>query len=363
MKDKLRIALFGLILLTLSLFNILSPARAFSDRENRFLEKFPKLTIETIIDGSFNEKFQKYSGDQFVFRDNWISLKSRMDLGLLKKDNGRIYYGKDDYLFQVEETLDKSKFIKNISKINSFKKNTGIAIDLMLIPSKTTILEDKLPYKAPVNDEEKLLLDIKEELDKDIYVFSPIESFKAKKDEQIYYKTDHHYTSLGAYYAYEAYMESIGQEPYSLEYFKRETMTDDFLGSLFRKSNYYKGPSEIIEKFIPETEAELNIVKNEKDQLASLYDESFLKKSDKYSFFLGGDHPLVDIKTSLKAKGTLVLIKDSFANSLIPFLTLHYDRIIVIDKRYFNIALEDYIKDKKVDKVLYLYNIKNFYDH
>lgn len=362
MKAKFRIILFAALLFSLSLFNITSPTRTFSDRENRFLEKFPDISLKNIVNGKFNDKFQTYSSDQFIFRDKWISLKTRIDLSFLKKDNGRVYFGHDDFLFDLDKPLNEKKFTKNMKRINSLNKSNNIPLDIMLIPSKSTIFTDKLPFKAPVIDEGSLLQDIESKLDKDIRLITPLESYISRKDEEIYYKTDHHYTSLGAYYAYREYMEGIGQEAYDLDYFERDQVTDKFLGSLFRKSSYYSGSSESIERFLHADLVDLEIIKNEKEELTSLYDESYLEKSDKYSYFLGGDHPLLDIKTSIDGKGTLLLVKDSFANSLIPFLTLHYDRIIVIDERYFNLPIEDYIKDIEVDRILFLYNIRTFYD-
>lgn len=362
MKDKLRVILFGGLLFGLSVFNILSPTKTFSDRENRFLEKFPEINLDRIKSGKFNEEFQKHSSDQFIFRDDWISLKTRIDLMGFKKDNGRVYFGKNDYLFGVEEPLDEKRFLKNMEKINTFKSEVNFPVDIMLIPTKATVLGDKLPPKAPILDEEILFKQIQSKLDKEINLVSLISSLRLKNKEAIYYKTDHHYTSLGAFYSYNEYMKSIGEKPYPIDYFKREGVTDKFLGSLFRKSNYYGGESEKIEKFIPTKNVDLNIIKNEKDKLKGLYDESFLEKGDKYSFFLGADHPVLDIKTSMEGKGTLLLVKDSFANSLIPFLTLHFDRITVIDERYFNIPLKDYIEDKEIDRVLFLYNIRTFAD-
>lgn len=355
------LSLFSCLIFSLSFFNILTPQRSFSDSENRFLEKFPKVSLEAIVDGKFNEDFQKYSADQFILRDKWIRLKTSLDLLSFKKDNGRVYFGRDDYLFGVEEELNQNKFLKNIKNTNSFKAEIDFPLDIMLIPTKFSVLQDKLPFKAPIIDEVGLLREIEENLDKSINLLSPIEEFKST-EEEIYYKTDHHYTSLGAYYAYRQYMEELGIDPYDLDFFKRETVTDDFLGSLFRKSNYYRGESERIEKFIPKEDVSLNIIRDEKEELDGLYDEKFLEKNDKYSFFLGGDHSVIDIRTSIEGGETLLLVKDSFANSMIPFLTLHFSRIIVIDERYFNISLEEYIGDKDIDRVLFLYNIRTFYD-
>lgn len=362
MKSRIRVIIFGILILGLSFINLLSPSKSFSDRENRFLERLPKFSMEAIIDGKFNEKFQKYTADQFIARDNWISLKTKLDLAMLKQDNGRVYFGQDNFLFDVDKTIDEERFVKNIDKINTFKDNIDIPVDIMLVPTKSTIFIEKLPAKAPIIDEDELLEHIEDSIDEDIRSIPLINLFRSKNSEAIYYKTDHHYTSLGAYYAYHEYMKSLGIEPLNLDYFEREVVSDKFLGSQFRKSNYYAGTSETIEKFIPKEDTIINIIKNEKDEASSLYDEKFLEKSDKYSFFLGGDDAVVDIKTSLQGQGTLLVVKDSFANSLVPFLTNHFERIIVIDERYLNIPIRDYIDGIEIDRILFLKNIRTFYD-
>nr|WP_300005933.1 DHHW family protein [Tissierella sp.] len=361
-KDKILVVLFGALLLGLSVFNLLTPERGFSQRENRFLEKQPEFSLESLIKGEFSEKFQKYTSDQFISRDRWISLKTRMDLAILKQDNGRVYFGEDDFLFDLEAPLDGARFIKNMKKINSFKKETDLPLDLMLVPTKTTVYGDKLPARAPTIDEKELLKDIEAKLDSSINLVDLIEVLTSKNSQKLYYKTDHHYTSLGAYYSYAQYMDHLDLKPYSLDYFKREVVSDEFLGSQFRKSSYYRGKSEEIERFIPREDTVKEIIKNQEEKSSSLYDEKFLKKSDKYSFFLGGDDAVVDITTSAEEGGTLLVVKDSFANSMIPFLSLHFSRIIVIDERYFNIPLKDYIEDLEIDRVLFLKNIRTFYD-
>lgn len=362
MKDKIRVVLFGALLFGLSVFNLLTPERGFSQRENRFLEKLPGFSLESLIKGEFNEKFQRYTADQFIIRDRWISLKTRIDLGILKQDNGRVYFGQDDFLFDMETPLEGARFIRNMKKINTFKKETDLPLDIVLVPTKSTVFKDKLPAKAPMIDEEELLKDIEEKLDGSINLIPLIESLSSKNDQAIYYKTDHHYRTLGAYYSYAEYMNKLGIEPYSLDYFKREVINDEFLGSQFRKSSYYRGESEEIERFFPEDDTVKKIIKNEEEEADSLYDESFLEKSDKYSYFLGGDDAVVDIRTSAGEAGTLLVVKDSFANSMVPFLSLHFSRIIVIDERYFNIPLKDYIEDLEIDRVLFLKNIRTFYD-
>ena len=360
MKDKSRIVIFVLVLLSMTLINLFSKDKVFSERENRLLAQFPSLSLKSFMDGSYNSKFEVYASDQFLLRDSWTGLKTRMDLLLLKKDNTRVYYGKDDFLFDVDKILDNNRFEKNMESINTLKESISKPMDIVLIPSKSNIYPDKLPYKAPVINETVLLNDIKKALDEDISVLSMMDCFVSKNNEDLYYKTDHHYTSLGAYYTYKEYIESIGLEAYPLSSFNQVVVSKDFLGSLFRKSNYYAGEPEEILKF--EIDDDITIHVNGTDERIELYDSSYLEKSDKYSYFLGGDHPLLEITTSQKGSGTLVIVKDSFANSVIPFLTLHFENIIVIDERYYNLPLKDLLDTINYDRILYLFNQRTFYD-
>lgn len=362
MKDKSRIIIFTILLLGIGLINLFASDSSFSDRENRFLEQIPKFTMKSVMDGKFNTNFDKYASDQFIVRDRWIELKTRIDLFMLKKDNNRIYYGKEDFLFDVDKPINVDRFNKNMININKLHEAIDTPLDIVLVPSKSSIYYENLPYKAPVINEKQLLSDIQCNIDEDINLISPVDSFNHKKDELLYYKTDHHYTTLGAYYTYKDYVESIGIKAYEQKDFKKTVVSEEFLGTLFRKANYYSKETEAIEKYEYKEKNDVHIKLNGIDEAIGLYDESYLNKTDKYSYFLGGDHPLLNITTSNKGGGTVVILKDSFANSMIPFLTLHFERLIVIDERYYNLRIEDYIKTIDYDRILYIFNLRTFYD-
>lgn len=365
MKGKTGSILFAVVLFGLSIINIIIPSKAFSNKENRYLDQFPELNFKNIMSGKFSTDFEKYASDQFVGRDNWIGLKTVSGLAILKKDNGRVYFGKDDYLFDVETSLSDEQFALNINNLNKFSQaiknfKKDIKITALLVPTKTEILGDKLPSYAPVLNEKLLVEKIKEALDKNINLTDLIDKFSEHSNEYIYYKTDHHWTSKGAFYAYEKYLNTIGGSPLPESDFIIDMVSDEFYGTSYRKANFYLGNPDSIYKYTWKNPVDLDINFNNSSTSKDLYDNSFLNKTDKYSFFLGGDKALVEINTSVENNKTIVVLKDSFANSMIPFLVNNYENIIIIDTRYFNDSVSNFVNERNVDEVLLLYNIQTF---
>lgn len=363
MKEKTRVIISMGLLLSLSIGNMVSPKRVFSNKENRYLQEFPKLNFNTIISGKFGKEFEAYTTDQFISRDNWVGLKTIADLSLLKKDNGRVYFGKEDYLFDVDKEIDEEQLKKNIEAINIFldKMNKhNIPVTSLLVPSKSTVLNHKLPLYAPVVDESYIVDKLESYFNRKMKLINLVKTLSEKSNEEIYYKTDHHWTTEGAFYAYKYYMEAIGVNPLKKEDFTIKKVSQEFWGTNYRKANFYLGNPDDIYIYEPKENVNYNITVNNKEEAHSLYDESYLNKTDKYSYFLGGDKSLIEIETSMKNKKTILVIKDSFANSFIPFLTNHYEKIIVIDPRYFNMSIEELVKEKEVDEVLLLFNVQNF---
>ncbi|WIV13739.1 DHHW family protein [Proteiniborus sp. MB09-C3] len=363
MREKARVIIFMGLLLSLSIGNIVSPKNVFSSKENRYLQGKPKFNLSTIISGDYSKDFEAYTTDQFILRDNWIMLKTIGDLSLLKKDNGRIYFGKNGYLFDADKEIDEDQLIKNIDSINIFldKMNKyDIPVTSLLIPSKSTVLHNELPLYAPVVDEDHIRNKLEFSLNKNIRLISLVKALSKNSNKYIYYKTDHHWTTQGAFYAYEYYMRAINENPLSEEDFIIKKVSDDFWGTNYRKANFYQGEPDEIYIYEPKKEIKYKIKINGKEETHSLYDETYLNKTDKYSYFLSGDKSLIEIETSVKNNKTLLVIKDSFANSFIPFLINHYEKIIVVDPRYFNMGMEELVNEKGADEVLLLFNEQNY---
>lgn len=363
MKNKLRITIMSIIILLISIFNMLIPIRSFSELENRYLETIPNLKYEDILDGDYSSDFEKYTTDQFPFRDIWIRIKTASDLILMKKDNGRVYFGKNEFLFDVNNKVDYEKLKTNIQYINQFieKLNTekNLKVNLIIIPSKESIHDEHLPDYAPIIDEINLSSIIESHVSSQGEVLNLLPVLKTKKDEYIYYKTDHHWTSLGAYYSYLEIANVLGFKPLEKEAFKKELVSKDFLGSQYRKINLFNGSADEIYKYSLDKDNINSIIVNENVERNDLYDYTFLEKSDKYSFFLGGDYGLTEINTKNYNGKSLLLIKDSFSNSLVPFLTNHYEKIYMVDTRYFGGSVINFALDNEFDDIVLALNNMN----
>jgi hypothetical protein len=355
----------SLTVLCLSLIHLFTPTRSFSNQENRYLQKLPTLNIKDFLSGKYTQAFEKYTTDQFPFRDFWIKTKTTMDLSLLKKDNGRVYFGKNGFLFDITTDFDAVQFDKNMGYINHFVDAIGalsqdINMSVVLIPSKEAIYSHLLPLYAPTLDESTLAQNIFQSLPEDVSTLYLASALKEKAHEYLYYKTDHHWTTTGAYYGYLALSSILGFEPYSKDSFHIDEVSSTFLGTVYRKANLYTNSPDSIFKYTFLDDPSYQVVVNETIETNTLYDEAYLDKTDQYSYFLGGDYGIVGIQTSIKNGKSVAIIKDSYANSFVPFLALHYEKIVLIDTRYFGGSIPDYIKDLEIDDLLLFFNTYNF---
>lgn len=359
MKNRIRITIISSLIMLVSILNLFIPSRSFSELENRYLQTLPTLTFKDFLSGSYTSDFEKYATDQFPFRDLWVKVKSSSDLLLLKKDNGRVYFGKNNFLFDVKTEIDYSQLEQNIGYINQFIENMKVDgeknINLLLIPSKETIYKDYLPDYAPIIDEIGLMEEVTISINSNI--IDRLATLEGKREEYIYYKTDHHWTSLGAYYGYEALGDYLGFKPVEIEQFNKDLVSDTFLGSMYRKVNVFKGSPDRIFKYYLDGDSIDHLIVNEESIRDSLYDESFLDKNDKYSYFLGGDYGLVEINTKINNGRSLLLIKDSFSNSMVPFLAEHFETIYMIDARYFGRSITEFIEEKDIEDILMAYSL------
>lgn len=343
--------------------NIVLPDRAFSEEENRKLEQAPKFSRESLMKGKFTTKFEKYISDQFAFRDMWVGVKSDAEKAIGKKENNGVYMGKDGFLLQKFDAPSQKDVNKKIEDINAYASmGSGVKKYFMLVPNSIKILEDKLPADAPVSDQLKYIDEMKALLDKNINFVDVYDSLYSKRNEYIYFKTDHHWTANGAYYAYKKLGEDMGFTPHNKEYFNIKKVTDEFFGTLYSKSGFRHIGPDSIELYIPKSMEQCRVEYFEESRVAdSLYSMDNLNKKDKYAVFFNGNHPFIKITTAVNKGKKLLIIKDSYANSLIPFLTGHYREIYVVDPRYYDEDMEKLVKDKNIDEILIVYNVNTFF--
>ncbi|MEG2117614.1 MAG: DHHW family protein, partial [Clostridia bacterium] len=386
----LTIIVFVALILPLTVALILKPADNFSPDERRNLQQFPKFDVDSLMDGSFTSHINTYMNDQFPLRDQFVGIKSVLELSLLRKENNGVLIGKNNQLAVRDFLLSDGEphpltysppyvdsFFPSLidSEMTAIKKlaallsERNIPLSVILPPRTIDVACSAFSYPRDRSDE--LLKYLKKSLDGVNYI-DTAQKFRELYDngEYVYYKTDHHWTSLGAYYAYVEIMHSLKIAPYPLEDFERDTATADFYGTTYSKGGFKFVPPDKIEFFnhknMPSTDfsTEVTYIKDKvikTNKFQSFYDLSYLSDYDKYSTFISGTNLYTRVykNQSDEPRQKLLLLKDSFANSLVPFLALHFDLELVnlADLNNMTTILPDKILD--VDKVLIIYNLEN----
>ena len=351
----------------LVVWNLFTPSRAYSESENRYLQSFPSLSVDRLVSGEFAKSFDLYSSDQFPLREKWVALKTSVQMALLRPDNGRVYFGKNDRLFEVPSAENTVREEKNCRAVATFLKAAQakwpeLKPSVLLSPTASTVLPEDLPSHAPVADQAALLQRMKKALGTDIPFCDPTQAYFEQADrERLFFRTDHHWTVYGAFAAYQAWARSTGLTPLQMEDYTDKTVSADLLGTLYSKANLPWIQPEKLEIFEPKQKNPCKVTaENEKTKLDSLYDSSFLKGRDKYSYFLGGNHPVTEVTTSVKNGRRLLILKDSYAHSFVPFLTAHFETITLVDPRYFKEDLFAWMEGKDFTDILVLYNAATF---
>ncbi len=351
----------------LSVASILNPVRERSESENRELAQMPKFSIESLFDGSFTKGYEDFVVDQFVWRDAWIQIKSSVERALGKTLSNGVYFADDGYFIEHKSLsdVDTELLERNIGFLKSFYDNMsseiGENVVVSIAPTASVVLKDKLPALNDEFDWNASLDYIKELLGEGFVDLR--DALASHKDEYIYYRTDHHWTTDGAYFAYKELIKKFGFEPLAKEEFERTVISEDFFGTVIAKLNIGTEP-DIMVKYEPKTPVQINVNYNLGAKITdTLYDVPKLEVRDKYAYFLGGNDALVEISTSVENGRVLMLAKDSYANCLIPFFACHFEKIYVVDLRYFNLGVTEYTKTLgDVTDALVLYNISGFAD-
>lgn len=366
MIKKLRhitaIVLFIAVLFGIPTCFFLQEDKMFSESENRYLASKPVFSVDNILSGKFMKDTEQYINDQFPQKDFFICCKSDFLRMIGSKEINGVYLAKDDYLIEkwLEKEFDKDLLIENTKALNEFAQQyPAQKISLMLIPTAGMILSDKLPQGAPMFDQENAYKIVSKNIE-GISFLDLNSLFYLHRDEQLYYKTDHHWTTNGAFLAYSAWCEMNGQSA-DMNDFEIETVSDDFQGSLHSKVLGTHCAFDTIKLYKRKSEMPYRVEYNfGKTHSNTVYAVERLSQKDKYQVFLNGNHPEITIKTSQQNGKNLMVIKDSFANAFIPFLINDYETIHIIDPRYYHDDIDKYIRDNDINECLFLYNIKNF---
>ncbi|MBI4856093.1 MAG: hypothetical protein HY818_05055 [Acetobacterium woodii] len=364
---KRYINLLGLLFIGILVFfplaSLILPDTKMSESENRILTQFPRFSVDSIIDGRYMKKMQKYAADQLVARNFWIYTKTSTDRFMGKNISNGVYLAKDSSLIENFDPLPAETTALTQTAINNFtERHPDLNHYFMLVPNAISVDADKLPTAAPVLDQNTYINEFTAGLNDKLVFLDPRSILEENKDKQLYYKTDHHWTTLGAWLSFQGVADALGIKP-NTDGYNTYPVTDSFSGALASKSGYLTFNTDTIDIYVPKSEDDYSVVTyiEEQKKSASLYNSEELNGKDKYAVFLEGNHPIIKIKNPVANGKNLLIIKDSYANAFIPFLTPFYSEITVIDPRYYYDSIDALIADSQITDVLYLYNANTFF--
>ena len=353
-------ALFCAFLFGFGIIHFILPDRDFSERENRYLSQFKAPTPDTLRSGEFMEDFEDYITDQFPFRDQWIQLKALSELILGKQENNGVYLGADGQtLFAQFAAPSADELAKRVDYVNRLAGNVDVPVYFSLVPDKTYVWADRLPTNAPkvddgwMNEAAKILAGQQ---------VNYIDLDGALSGDDVFYRTDHHWTTMGAYQGYTALANAMRGSATVPDH-KPTPVSDSFYGTTWSSAGAGWIKPDTIHIMVPEggENGQLFIYRYPEGSPVegSLYDLTQLEKKDKYSMFLGGNQPLGYIYNP-EGTGNLLVIRDSYTDSLAPFLSLDYQTVHLFDLRYTSMSLKQYVAANQIDQVLVLYSASNF---
>lgn len=351
-------ALFCAWLGGVALASLLLPDRAVSELENRALRQRPELRLSAVLDGRFMSQAEDYVSDQLVGRDLWVATQAWCERLSGKRENNGVYFGEEDTLLKRLDEPDEDKLARDVAYVGAFARSVDVPVFFGLIPSSSAIWSERLPHGAPSADERGLI--------ERLYARAEVETLDlygvlaAHADEPIYYRTDHHWTSLGAYYGCAALTEALGLDPIAPGELAPATVSRTFYGTNYSLSGARWIAPDSIETYVSGDGLTVESTASEGEN--ALYAERWLDRKDKYSYFLGGQQPLCVVRTGLADAPKLLLVRDSYADSLAPFLTLRCSELHLWDLRYNTESLTAYIAEHDFDGVVILYAITGLTD-
>ncbi len=355
---------FFLALLLVFLINIFTPDKNFSQKENRVLSSKPELTLSQITSGKFSPKYETYVNDQFPLRDTWVTLKAGCDRLMGETEENGVYLGKDGYLMEAFNPPPQKQLDATLNAMTDFaQSHSNIKQYALIAPNAVNILEEKLPFAAPAADQNPYIDALRDTLNEAGVTFIDVrDTLSQHRDEGIYYHTDHHWTTQGAWFAFMEAAKVMEIDVSSPKY-EPVPVSESFQGTLSAKSGFRSGKKEELSVFLPSEGVPSSVVNyvDEQKKSGSFYATEQLKGRDKYALFFNGNHPQVKISTPVEENRTLLILKDSYANCFVPFLAPHYRNIIMVDPRYYYGDLEKLIQVENVQEILYLYNANTFF--
>lgn len=364
-QNLVRILFFLILIFGMTVITLVFPKKEFSERENRSLAQMPGASVEDCFSGQFEKDYETYLTDQFPWRDKWIGLKTSAEKASFKTETNDVYFAKDGYLIEAHTgSFTGAAAADNIRYLQAFmedcaEKYGNEHVTAMVVPNAVDILRDLLPAYASPYDQETYLAQIAQALPEGVW-FDSGQVLREHMNIQLYYRTDHHWTTQAAYYVYEAWARKKGLDPLTLEQYEKKTVTTGFKGTIDAKVGG-ENCSDAIDLYIPKETENYRVYHAATGETTdTVYDYSFLDTRDKYSVYFGGNQGLIEVSTDSESKKRLLVVKDSYAHCFIPFTLHDFSEVDFVDLRYYNESLKEYMEKGNYTDILFLYNASGF---
>ncbi len=350
-SQRVTAVVFCAFLAGFGILHILLPDREFSPVENRTLARRPAFSWTALADGSYTAGLEKYLEDQFPLRDGWMGLKNRWEYLLGKREFHGVYLCGDTLIHKIE---DAGRAEQNVDYLRRLTEKTEIPVYVGLIPTAAEIWKDRLPSGSENFDQAAWLERVKAALPEAVWVDAG-GALADHAGEPVFYRTDHHWTSRGAYYGYCALLEAMGETPAPLG--EAQTVSRDFNGTLYSTSGIHWLEPDVIERYVSGD----TVTVEDGESTHGLYVDSFLEEKDKYASFLGGNAPLYIVRNpEAVTSQKLLVVRDSYSDSLAPFLSGQFSEIHLLDLRYYRTSVATYAEENGMDQIFVCYSVENF---
>ena len=372
MNEKIKtilVAVLAVITLALSAATIIAPKKTYSEQENRYLEDPPVLSAEEILNGSFMKDSESYVSDHFILRDIFMTVRAGYERLTGRNRVNNVYLCEDGYYIEEYNGLQNAaRIVSAVTRLTERCESANIRA--VLVPTSVSVYADKLPATAKGTDQETdrqaLMKSVSEKIEnlkpsdggKNFSWVDVAEAFECAKKEQLFYKLDHHWTTYGAYVAYREIITSFGFAPLERSLFTERTVSTAFKGTFSSKVNDLLAKPDNVTVFESDR-LSLTVTYPDRNLTTdTLYAQEYLTKKDKYSYFLNNQNTFVEIhNANAQSDRVLAVVKDSYANCLVPFLAEHFETIYVFDPRFYRGKISDFINENGVTDVLFLYNM------
>lgn len=356
---------FLIFIYGMALWFLFAPKTDYSSSEKRYLQEFPETSVENIASGEFGSEFESYFADHFPSRNFWVGFNAYYNLEIGNNGASGVYKCDNGYLINKPVSTD-NKVEKNTNAIVKFKDNVDVPITVMFAPSTGYIADDVLPTVHDEYNDDTYFESASKTFENNGIAFVDLrETFKDaySNGSQLYYKTDHHWTTEGAYTAYAQLCKNLATEPVAKESLNVEKY-DDFYGTTYSTSGFWLTDPDTVEVWNnPENTDNIKVTiteGTEVNEYDSMYFYDHIEEDDKYPVFIDGNHALTEITNSEAEGGTIIVIKDSFSHCLAPFLAENYSKVILVDMRYYKQSVSDIVAQEKPEQILVMYGIDNF---